>query len=94
MRPTQLLQAQKNDQNGGLLIDPLDTDSLLSGDQMGDPLNNSNSSSRKFIKKKLKPTTRIAKYGSMLDAEGKYSLSYFIVRWILINYINYRIFIT
>ncbi len=80
MRPTQLLQAQKQYQQREGLVDPTDNEPFLYGDQPPiDPLNTSNnnisanynSSSRKFKKKKIKPTTRIAKYGSMLDAEGK-----------------------
>lgn len=76
MRPTKLVQTYKQFQQG-LFADPEDTDSFLSpGGQPPAPDNTNNVnaafdiSSRKYKKRKIKPTTRIAKYGSMLDAEG------------------------
>jgi hypothetical protein len=81
MRPTKLVQTYKQFQQG-LFADPEDTDSFLSpGGQPPAPDNTNNVnaafdiSSRKYKKRKIKPTTRIAKYGSMLDDEGYSSLS-------------------
>lgn len=76
MRPTALLQTHRMyQQDGGeILLDPKDTDAFLpAGSQhpSSDSVNAAyESSSRKYKRKKSKPTTRIAKYGTMLDAEG------------------------
>lgn len=68
----------------GLFADPLDIDPFLSpeGQLPAENTNNvnahDNTASRKYLKKKkAKPTTRIAKYGTMLDDEGKCFEIYF-----------------